>query len=87
MNKSVKISEAVMDPYTAIFSGPTSCGKTKLALDLLEDDYKQHFNNIFMLCPTIRWNTTYLKRASLWKDDYVFLINPKDQLFEWIEKL
>lgn len=40
-----------------------------------------------LFCPTIRWNSTYLERASLWKDEYVFFINFKDQLFEWIDKL
>ena len=52
--------------------GPTSCGKTQRVLDLIEEAYRHHFDNIIILCPTLRWNKTYLDRAWIWKDDYVF---------------
>jgi len=48
----------VKDPHTAIFSGPTSCGKTRRMLDLIEQEYKRHFDNIVILYPTLRWNKT-----------------------------
>lgn len=79
--------DIVKDPHTTIFTGPTSCGKTQRVLDLLENEYRQHFDNTVILCPTLRRNKTYQERSSLWKDDYVFLIDPGDQLFEWIKKL
>lgn len=75
--------DTVKQAHTAIFAGATGCGKTQRVLDLLYN----YFRNIVVLCPTIRWNSTYIEKVSLWKDHYVFLINPKDQLFEWIEKL
>ena len=75
------------EAHTGIFSGPTSCGKTKRVLDLLENEYKHHFENIVILCPTIRYNRTYLERSFIWKDDYVFIFEPKGNLFEIIEKL
>ena len=65
----------VKEPHTAIFSGPTGCGKTQLLLDMIEADYKGHFDNIIILCPTIKWNVTYLKRSWVWKDEYVFIYN------------
>ena len=34
----------------------------------------------------MRWNKTYLDRAWLWKDDYVFPVEPRN-LFEIVEKL
>lgn len=74
-------------PHTAIFSGPTSCGKTQRVLDLLEKEYKHHFENIVILCSTLRWNSTYRDREWIWKDPYIFCIEPKDKLFEWVEKL
>ena len=77
----------VKDPHTAIFTGPTGCGKTQRVLDLIEKEYKHHFDNIVILCPTLRWNKTYLDRSWIWKDDYVFSIEPKGNLFELIEKL
>ena len=81
------MTDYVKDPHTAIFSGCTSCGKTKRVLDLIEKEYKHHFENIVIFCPTIRWNKTYLERPWIWKDNYVFLFEPKGNLFELIEKL
>ena len=77
----------VKEPHTAIFSGPTSCGKTQQVLDLIETEYNQHFENVIILCPTLRWNKTYLERGYIWKDDDVYPIEPKGNLFELIEKL
>jgi len=56
-------------------------------LDLIETEYRHHFDNIIILCSTIRWNSTYLERDWIWKDDYVFCIEPKDKLCDWIERL
>ena len=77
----------VKDPHTAIFSGPTGCGKTQKVLEMIEKEYKHHFENIVILCPTLRWNRTYLDRSWVWKNDYVFCIEPRGNLFELIEKL
>ena len=77
----------VKEPHTAIFSGPTCCGKTQRVLDLIEKEYKGHFDNIVILCPTLRWNKTYLERSWIFKDDYVFPLEPKGNLFELVEKL
>ena len=77
----------VKEPHTAIFSGPTGCGKTQKVLDLIEKEYKHHFDNIVILCPTLRWNKTYLERSWIWLDDYVFCIEPRGNLFALIEKL
>ena len=77
----------VKEPHTAIFSGPTGCGKTQRVLDLIEHEYRDHFENIVILCPTLRWNETYLGRSWVWKDDYVFVLEPRANLFEIIEKL
>ena len=74
----------VKEPFTAIFTCPTSCGKTKLVLDLLKNEYKQHFDYIVILCPTLRWNETYLNCQGLWSGDDVILIDPGASLYEWI---
>ena len=75
------------EPHTAIFSGSTGSGKTHLALNLIKTDYLHYFENIVILCPTLRWNKSYLEQTWIWKDDNVFCIEPKDKLFEWIERL
>ena len=77
----------VKQAHTAIFSGPTSCGKTQKVLDLIEEEYKHHFENIVILCPTLRWNKTYLERSWIWKNDYIFVFEPRRNLFKLIEKL
>ena len=74
-------------PHTAIFSGPTDCGKTTCVLDLLETEYRHHFDCIIIICSTIRWNKTYLDRPWIWKDDWVFCIEPKGNLQAWTEKI
>ena len=77
----------VKNPHTAIYSGPTGSGKTELVLNIVENEYKNHFENIVILCPTLRWNETYKERKFLWSDPNVYLIEPKDKLFEWLAKL
>ena len=77
----------VKDPHTAIFSGPTGCGKTQRVLDLIETEYKHHFDGIVILCPTLRWNQTYLDRSWIFTDDYIFVFEPKENLLKIIEKL
>ena len=47
-------------PHSAMFVGVTVCGKTELLLKLLETVYKNHFEFIVILCPTISDNKTYL---------------------------
>ena len=75
------------EPHTAVFSGPTGYGKTKLILDLIEDEYRYHFENIVILCSTLQYNKTYLERSWVWKNRYVFCIDPKDQFIKWIDGL
>ena len=77
----------IKDPHTAIFTGPTSCRKTHLVLDLIEKEYNQRFQYIIIICPTIRWSKTYHTRHWIRDDDKIFLVEPKDQLYQWIEKL
>ena len=77
----------VFEPHTAIFSGLTGSGKIHRMLDLLENEYKDHFDYIVILCPTLRYNKTYLTRCWVRKDKRVFLVEPGDKLLEWINLL
>ena len=47
------------EPHTALFVAPRGVGKTHLALDLLESEYFSHFDFIIIICPTLRYNSTY----------------------------
>ena len=42
------------EPHTTIFTDPTGCGKTHLVLDLIEKEYKKHFDYIFIIYPKFR---------------------------------
>ena len=46
------------EPHTALFIAPTGVGKTHLALSLLETEYRNHFDLIVIICPTLRYNST-----------------------------
>ena len=77
----------IKEPHTAIFTGQTGCGKTHLVLDLIEKEYKKHFDYIAIICPTLWINKTYHVRGWIKNDDKVWLIEPNDRLYQWIGKL
>ena len=77
----------IKHPYTVIFTGPTGVGKTHLVLDMIETQYNKHFDKIIILCLTIPWNKTYIGRSWVIKDENVWLVEPKDKLFNYVEKL
>ena len=79
--------KVLLDPHTAIFTGMTGCGKTERALRLIEKEYMHHFDFIVIACTTLEYNKTYISRRWFLNDPYVIAIDPKDHLFEWIEKL
>ena len=41
--------------HAALFVAPTGAGKTHLALSLLENEYRNHFDFIVIICPTLRY--------------------------------
>ena len=62
-------------------------GKTHLALSLLENEYRNHFNVIVIICPTLRYNSTYKSRDWVWNDSEVIPKEPGNQLYYLIEKI
>ena len=75
------------EPHTALFVAPTGVGKTHLALSLLETEYRNHFDFIVIICPTLRYNSTYKSRGWVWNDPEVIPIEPDNQLYYLIEKI
>ena len=47
------MTDYIKGPHTTIFTGQTECRKTHLVLDLIEEEYKKHFDYIIIICPTI----------------------------------
>ena len=75
------------EPDTALFIAPTGVGKTHLALSLLETEYRNHFDFIVIICPTLRYNSTYKNRSWVWNDPDVILIEPRNNLYYLITKI
>ena len=74
----------IKNPHTSIFTGQTGCEKMHLVLELIE---KEYFDYIAIICPTLRENSTYHAKEWIKDDDKVWLVDPKDNLYQWIKKL
>ena len=56
-------------------------------MSLLETEYRKHFDFIVIICPTLRYNSTYKNRSWVWNDPDVIPIEPGNQLYCLIEKI
>ena len=75
------------EPHRALFVGSTGYGKTERVLQLLETEYKEHFDFIVIICPTLKYNRTYTSRRWIMTEHFVVLIELKDHLYERIKKM
>ena len=72
-------------PHSAMLVGCTNVGKTENLLRILETEYKNHFEFIVILCPTILDNKAYLSRKWILDDKNVFIVcDVEGKLNEWI---
>ena len=81
------MTDYIKQPHTAIFTGRTKSGKTHLVSGLIEKEYSKHFDYIVIICPTLRDNKTYHSKDWIKNNDKVWLIEPQDNLYQWIRKL
>ena len=56
-------------------------------MELTEKEYKKHFDYIIIICPTLRENETYHAKEWIKNDDNIWLVDPKDNLYQWIKNL
>ena len=54
---------------------------------MIEKEYNKHFDYIIIVCLTLQWNRTYDFHNWIKNDDKVWLVEPKDKLYQWVEKL
>ena len=79
--------EYIKIPHTAIFIRQTECRKAHLLLELIENHYNKYFGYIVIICPTLRENETYHAKEWIKNDNKVWLVDPKDNLYQWIKQL
>ena len=74
-------------PHSTMFVSATNVGKTEYLLRILETDYKNHFEFIVIMCPTILDNNeTYLSRKWIFDDNNDLVVcDVKGKLNEWIK--
>ena len=56
-------------------------------MSLLESEYRNHFDFIVIICPTLAHNETYKSRGWVWNDPDVIPIEPGNRLYYLIEKI
>ena len=83
----IRLKMFMKEPHTTLFIAPTGVGKTDLALSLLENEYRNHFDFIVIICPTLAHNETYKSRGWVWNDPDVIPTGPDNNLYYLIEKI
>ena len=63
-----------------IIVGMTNCGKTHYLLDMLQREYKNHFDYIIIICPTFSWNRTYQEWKHISDEDVIPIECEQDQV-------
>ena len=61
--------------------------KNNRVLGLTKKEYNKYFDYIIIICPTLRCNKTYCNKNWITHKDNLQLIEPKDRLYQWKEKL
>ena len=75
------------EPHTALFVAPTGVGKTHLALNLLDNECRNHFDFTVIICPMLEHNEMYKSRGWVWNDSDVIPIEPDNTLYYLIKKI
>ena len=73
-------------PFNMLVNGMTGCGKTYFVLDLLENEFRNKFDYIIIICPTFVYNKTY-HRKFIFNDPCIMPAIIQDRLNEVLEKL
>ena len=74
-------------PHTALFVAPMGVGKTHLALDLLEQEYFNHFNLIVIICTILGHNATNRSQKWFRTDPCIIHIEPGNRLYNCIKAI
>ena len=54
---------------------------------MLENEYRNHFDFIVIICPTLKYNSTYKSQGWVWNDPDVIPIELGNNLYSLIDKI
>ena len=74
-------------PFHMTIVGKTGTGKTWYLTDLLEREYKHHFNFIFLICPTVEYNETWQNWKYLRDPDFIVVPSTIQNVEKRIEQV
>ena len=83
----IRLKMFMKEPHTALFVAPTGVGRTHSALNLLKNEYRNHFDFTVIICPTRAHNEAYISRGWVWNDPDVIPIESYNNLYYLIEKI
>ena len=72
-------------PNNILISGMTGCGKTCYLLSMLENEYYQYLHKIFLICPTLNVNKTYLNWKYINDSNFFVIQSNHDEVDEWVQ--
>ena len=79
------MKDYIKDPHAAIFTGPTGCWKGCLNLDWIKKNTTVTLTASSLSAQSSDRTIHIISRLDQ-TDDNVWLIEPKDKLYQWIEK-
>ena len=86
-NSKVSNTKEMDTPFHMIIAGMTVCGKTHYFLKMVEEEYKNHFEYIFIVCPTFEDNKTYQDWKYLEDPDVFAIPCDHDKVEDALQKI
>ena len=87
MGTKLNNTKRMNTPFHMIIEGMTACGKTHYLLNMLEEEYKNHFNYIFIVCPTLEDDETYQNWNYLKDPDVYVIACDHDKVAEILQEI
>ena len=72
-------------PINILILGQTGCGKTHYLLSMLENEYSGYFENIFLICPTLNINKTYINWKYIYDPNLFTIQCNHDDVNTWLK--
>ena len=81
------MTDYITDLNIGMFTDPTGCVRNHIILVLIRKEGSKHFDYMIIIFPKLRCNKTYHTRHYIRHDDNLWRIEPKDRIYQWVERL